>query len=259
MNAVIAIVIAIILAQFMDGRIAFGLPIVFYVGWWLLAHTRHKRQIKEMKGYGLSPEEQKRVIDDLNSGNREAALQLITEVQERQREELLEKGLDVSAMTLEIGRDCKWSEIISQVFRVLEFDRLKTTVDSNGKIKTPSQFDHYGHLLVESPIINQPAKLPIVHRDDFCLAASVYDEPHLADAAEKEELLVTYIPKRKLPGGLTGVTHGLHYAICPRGTLDRYYDVGNDMHMTSPAPEKLFGQFVWSGEIKVHMNPNPQL
>jgi len=36
-------------------------------------------------------------------------------------------------------------------------------------VKAKSRFKPYGYLLVESPIFNQPAKLPIVHRDDFIL------------------------------------------------------------------------------------------
>jgi hypothetical protein len=59
----------------------------------------------------------------------------------------------------------------------------------------------YFTLLVESPIMNQRLKLPIVHRDDFILAASVFDEPEIAKVVENEELLVTYAPKHMLPDG----------------------------------------------------------
>ena len=162
-------------------------------------------------------------------------------------------------MTPEIGHNIKWTEIVSQVFRVLEFDRAQTTIGPNNTVKAVSSFKPYGYLLVESPILNQPARLPIVHRDDFLLAARVFDEPRLVEAVEKEELLVTYVPKHKLPWGRGGISHVLHYVMTPRGTIERYYEVGNDMHMARPAPEKLFGPFVWDGEIGVQVNPQPKL
>ena len=101
--------------------------------------------------------------------------------------------------------------------------------------------------------------MPIVHRDDFLLAASVYEEPPLLADTGEEELLVTYVPEHELPGGLAGISHALHYVITPRGTLERYYDVGNAMHMASPAPEKLFAPFVWHGENSVRINHYPKL
>ena len=79
------------------------------------------------------------------------------------------------------------------------------------------------------------------------------------EAVKAEELLVTYIPKHKLPNGLAGITHALHYVIVPQGTLDRYYEADNDIHMAVPAPEKIFGKFVWEGEIRVQVNPCPSI
>lgn len=160
-------------------------------------------------------------------------------------------------MIPEIGRDIKWTDIIRHVFHVLEFNRAGTIIGPGGNVKAVSSFKPYGYLLVESPILNQPVRLPIVHRDDFLLAASVFDEPQWLEIVKEEELLVTYVPKRKLPGGLAGTSHALHYVITPRGTLDRYYEVGNDMHMASPAPEKIFGALVWDGELRVQVNPYP--
>ena len=164
-----------------------------------------------------------------------------------------------AAMTPEIGRQIQWTDIIRHVFRVLEFDRAGTVIGPGDTVKASSAFQPYGYLLVESPILNQRARLPIVHRDDFLLAASVFDEPQLAPAVKEEELLVTYIPKHKLPGGLAGISHALHYVLTPRGTLDRYYEVRGDLHMAKPAPEKLFGSFVWGGEIRVQVNAHPNL
>jgi hypothetical protein len=71
-----------------------------------------------------------------------------------------------------------------------------------------------------------------------------------------KELLVTYAPKNLLQKGLSGSPHHvLHYAITPRGTLDSYYSKNNDMYMAKPDPQKLFGPFVYQGEIKVQINP----
>lgn len=33
----------------------------------------------------------------------------------------------------------------------------------------------------------------------------------------------------------------------------------NDVHMAVPAPEKIFGEFVYEGEISVQVNPVPKL
>ena len=215
---------------------------------------------KEMRTVGLSQNEVESVQEELRSGNQESAIQRIAEIQEQKRADLLVEGVDIRAMTPEIGRDIAWTDIVRHVFRVLAFDRNGTIIGPGDTVKASSLFKSYGYLLVESPIINQPVKLPIVHRDDFLLAASVFDEPQLLGAISKEkELLVTYVPKHKLPNGLIGRSHGLHYVITPRGTLDRYYEVGNDMHMRSPAPEKFFGAFVWDGEIRVQINPHPEI
>jgi hypothetical protein len=77
---------------------------------------------------------------------------------------------------------------------------------------------------------------------------------------KEADLLVTYAPKRMLPNGLAaGFTHVLRYVLTPPGTLEHYYSVPNDRHMASPAPEKLFGPFVYEGEIRIQTNPDPQL
>ena len=162
-------------------------------------------------------------------------------------------------MTLEVGRDREWTDIIGQVFHVLEFDRAGTIIRPGNKVKAKSLFKPYGYLLVESPTLNQPVRLPIVHRDDFLLAASVFDEPQWLEVIKEQELLVTYVPKRKLPKGMAGTSHALHYVITPRGTLDRYYEVGNSMHMANPAPEKIFGTLVWDGLLRVQVNSDPEI
>jgi hypothetical protein len=162
---------------------------------------------------------------------------------------------------MEVGHDCEWIDIIGQVFRVLDFDRAGTIIQGN-KVKAKTITKPYGYLLVESPVLNQPVRLPIVHRDDFLLAASVFDEPRWLEVLDKKEyeLLTTYVPKLKLPRGMAGITHALHYVLTPYGTLDSYY--GQDfisIHMANPVPEKLFGMLAWDGLLRVQVNLNPKI
>ena len=108
--------------------------------------------------------------------------------------------------------------------------------------------------------MNQPVRLPIIHRDDFWLAASAFDEPELADLVDTDELLVTYAPRIVLPGGLSGEpTHVLHFVMTPQGTLEEYYTKDNDLQMAKPNPKLLFGEFVYEGEIGVQMNFEPKV
>lgn len=170
------------------------------------------------------------------------------------------KAIDKPSTILEVGRDMSWADIVNQVFRILEFDRSDTTIDQNDRVKAQSAFEPYGYLIVESPILDHRVKLPIVHRDDFGLASTVFDEPKLANVVVEEDLLVTYVPEHLLPKGLAGSTsHVLHYVITPRGTLDLYYAAENEIHRTRPEPEKLFGKFVYVGEIRVQVNADPTL
>jgi hypothetical protein len=221
-----------------------------------------KKTIKDIENkYGLTPEEISLVQKDLQKGNPREAFRRITSIQEQNRKKFEEAiGVDIKDVIVEIGREISWADIVNHVFRVLEFDRSDTTTEQNNQVKAKSSFRPYGYLLVESPIMNQKVKLPIIHRDDFLLAASVFDEPKLAGLVADEELLVTYSPKRLLPKGLSGSPHhALHYVITPRGTLNSYYSMNNDIHMAKPEPQKLFGSFVYQGEIKVQVNPEPKL
>jgi hypothetical protein len=195
----------------------------------------------------------------MRGDNRKSITQIIAEDQDRQRDVLRRAGVDIDAITPEVGREIAWTDVIRQVFRVLDFDRAGTRIGPGNTVHAASPTSPYGYLLVESPILNQAIRLPIVHRDDFLLAASVYAEPPLLADTKFQELLVTYAPEHELPGGLAGASHALHYVITPRGTLDRYYDEKNDQHMRNPMPQKLFGQFVWKGEISVKINRNPNL
>jgi len=187
-------------------------------------------------------------------------VQIISAVQERDKKNFKEAtGVDAKDIIPEIGKDISWTDIVNHAFRVFDFDRNGTTVNENNQVKAKSSFQPYGYLLVESPILNNRVRLPIIHRDDFLLAASVFDDPQLANLIESEELLVTYAPKHLGPKGISGSPHHvLHYAIVPSGTLESYYSVNNDVRMAKPEPQKLFGPFVYQGEIKVQINSEPR-
>ena len=218
---------------------------------------KHKGLAKDS---GLTPEEFSLVQEDLQKCNNKSAEQRIAVAQERQRAKFKEAtGIDVRNIVPVIGRDISLADIVNQVFRVLEFDRCGTTIDNN-KVNALSPVEPYGYLLVESPILNQKVRLPIIHSNDFILAASVFDLPNPAEHIVDNELLITYAPKHLLAKGLSGSSHHvLHYVIAPRGTLDSYYSTNNSIHMAKPEPQKIFGQFVYEGEIKVKINSNPQL
>jgi hypothetical protein len=223
---------------------------------------KYERQVSKLqKDSGLTDEEVLSVQENLKKGDRETAIQTIAKAQERNRRVFkVITGIDANDIIPVIGKDISWMDIANHVFRVLEFDRSGTTIDSNNKVKATSLIKPYGYLLAESPILNNKVRMPIIHRDDFWLAASVFDEPKLATLVEDGELLVTYAPKYLLPKGLSGTPHhALHYVITPRGTLDSYYSKDNDMYIANPNPQKLFGPFVYQGEIKVQINQEPEL
>lgn len=172
MDIVVAVIAAVVLAQFIDGRVVFAFALVGVVGRRALLH---RRRLTELRKLGLPPEDLKAVSGALQKGDRDAANTRIAAVQERYRAELRARGIDTSVMTPEVGREIQWTDIVRHVFRVLDFDRAGTIIGPGNSAKAASSLGAYGYLLVESPILNQPVRLPIVHRDDFLLAASVFD------------------------------------------------------------------------------------
>lgn len=218
---------------------------------------------KLQKDSGLTDKKFSAVLKEKQKGNEKAVVEILTSEQERTKAKYKEAtGVDPKSIVPEIGKEISWADIVNHTFRVLDFDRNETTVDENNQVKAKSRFQPYGYLLVESPILNNSVRLPIIHRDDFLLAASVFDEPKLASMVRDEELelLVVYSPKHLGPKGLSvSPHHVLHYAITPRGTLDSYYSKNNGMYMARPQPQKIVGQFIYQGEIKVQINPKPEL
>lgn len=100
MDILVAVIGALLLAQFIGGRVAFILAFVALVGRRAL---RRRRRVAAIEKLGLPPEDLQAVSEDLQSGNRDAAIQRIAAVQERHRAALHASGIDVSAMTPEIG------------------------------------------------------------------------------------------------------------------------------------------------------------
>src|SRR3989344_1131531 len=228
----------------------------------LWAMAKHEGLTKKsQKDSGLTSEEFSTMLKEKQKGNDGAVEKIITSAQERAKAKYKEAtGVDAKDIVPEIGKEISWADIVNHVFRVLDFDRNNTTIDSNNQVKAKSSFQPYGYLLTQSPILNNKVRIPIIHRDDFLLAASVFDDPKLANLVESEELLVTYSPKHLGPKGVSASPHHvLHYALVPSGTLDSYYSANNDAHFAKPEPQKLFGPFVYQGEIKVQINSEPKI
>ena len=212
-------------------------------------------------GLEMSNKERDLIQKDLRKGDRKSAIGRIAAFQEKLRQNFKkEKGFDIIDITPEIGREIAWADIVNQVFRVLDFERGDTIIEKDNQVIAQDILKPYGYLLVESPIFNQRVRLPIIHRDDFLLAASVFDEPKLEKIIIDAELLVTYSPKHLLPNGWSGsFYHVLHYIITPHGTLNTYYSMNDDLHMAKPNPKILFGPFEYEGVIRVKINPEPML
>ena len=162
-------------------------------------------------------------------------------------------GLDFKDLFPEIGQEFSWSEIVHHTFRIIDFDKDGTKIGPNNQVIAKSKSNSYGYLLVESPIIsNFKVRLPIIHKDDFLTATYMFDHPELGQLIMDKELLVTYAPKAMFLNGLPSSPHHvLHYVITPLRSLDSYYSINNNIHITEPNPQKLFGNFVYQGAIKL--------
>lgn len=226
----------------------------------LWAMGKHEGLAKKLqKDSGLTDEEFSAMLKEKQKGNEKAVEEILTSAQERAKAKYQEvTGIDPKNIVPEIGREISWADIVNHVFRVFEFDKNGTTINESNQVKAKSSFQPYGYLLAESPILNNRVRLPIIHHDDFLLAASVFDDPKLANLVDSKELLVTYSPKHLGPKGVSASPHHvLHYALVPNGTLDSYYSANNDAHFAKPEPQKLFGSFAYQGEIKVRMDSEP--
>lgn len=224
-------------------------------------HFKEKTTVQkalENLGPCISKEDTQLALQLIKDGNGDKALELITSIQKAQINKFKEDtGVDFKDIVPQVGKDIAWESILFHTFRVLDFDRTDTVIEEN-QVRATSVFKAYGYLIIESPMLNQKIKLPISHRDDFLLAASVFDNPKLMTVIEETgELLVTYAPKDL--SILSKRIHALHYVITPRGTLDYYYSMNNDRHMAIPDPQKIFGEFVYEGELQVKIISEPEL
>jgi hypothetical protein len=160
-----------------------------------------------------------------------------------------------------VGVEIPWKDIVRQVVRVVSLDPKDTKIVDDRVIGPDASTQMpYGYLIVEAPVTGQPVRVPLIHRDDFWLAASAFEDPRRSDAIAngEVELLATYSPRKLLPNGFSGDgTHCMHFVLCPSGTLANYYAFNNEEHKDRPAPEKLFGQFVYEGTVSIGVNQNP--
>jgi len=222
----------------------------------------NKSFIKKLQQAGLTRDD----IIHLKKMDRESAIQWIAQFQEKQRSDLSQNNVSEEFIP-EIGKDIAWLDIVEIAFRVLDFDRNGTIYSPDGdpeEIKAKSATEPYGYLLIESPALNQPVGLPIIHHDDFMLASTVFDDPNLVQTINSPsmELLVTYAPKYMTKDGYSkSPDHVLHYAITPRGTLEQYYseDSIGDKRVRKPESHLLFGKFIYKDQIQVQMNLEPQI
>lgn len=256
-SSAITLVLTIVIVR------AINTLLFFWVVALLFAMAKQENKVIDTlkKSYGLTPEESSTLLEEKRKGNEKSVEKMLATAQKRAKTKYKKAtGVDVKDIVPEIGKEISWVDVVNHALRVLEFDRNDTTIDQNNQVKAKSSSQPYGYLLAESPILNNKVRIPIIHRDDFLLAASVFDEPKPTDLAVDKELLVTYAPKHLLPKGISGSPHHvLHYAITPHGTLDSYYSMDNDKHMAKPDPQKLFGPFVYKGEIKVQINSEPKI
>jgi len=252
--------------------IAYFLVIAFI---WGLAKLE-KEQIEKLKRFGCNSEDIasiKKAWEIEDKEKRDAMLQKISDqifdrpVQKYQEATGINLKDVFTTITPEVGREfiipgggkvfISWSDILNHVFRVLEFERANP----------------FGYLIIESPILNAglKLKLPIFHPDDFSAITKIFDNQDLYQKLFKEkslELLVVYAPEyslqeRSSSKDLKGLSltphHVLHYVITPYGTLDKYYSMDNNVHFAIPDPQKLFGPFIYEGEITVKIKPEIKL
>lgn len=230
------------------------------LAWW---HTQ-KDLMKQFREMGLTRNE----ITELKKMDRDEVIKEFERILGERRTELQTSGADANSRIPTIGKEIRWIDIVKMVFRVLDFDRNNTTINLDEgpqSAKPKSAVEPYGYLLVESPTLNQPVRLPIVHNNDFWLASSRFDDPAATQwmsHPELIEMLVTYAPKKMSKEGFnTSSHHPLHFTLAPAGTLEGYYtdNTIGDKRMSTPEPHRIFGSFIYDGEVSVGFNENPEI
>jgi hypothetical protein len=237
---------------------AYAISLLWVIG------KHQNADIEFFKRNGFTSEDINTLLKVAKEKGENAMLQEILNKQNEARQKFKETfGLDFKDMVLNIGQEIFWIDIISHIFRVLDFDNNGTIVEKDNQIKPKSLFEPYGYLLLESPILNVKVKLPIIRKQDFISVKKVFDNESLTDLIFNKkifELLVVYSPKKYSQDGMPLTSHHvLHYVIVPYGTLDKYYSIDNEKHFAIPEPQKLFGSFIYEEEDAVKIKPDIQL
>lgn len=157
----------------------------------------------------------------------------------------------------EVGLDFPWSDIIRLPFRVVDYENNGTQIKEDGTVVAKNLRDPYAHLLVEHPGLDFNITLPVIHKDDYRLIASVYDHPDvmLHKKLEDRELLVVYAPEHtEEDGRASGWWHVLHFALAPGGTLESYIRENDEEVLANV--NQLVGEFSYQGELQVHFKNN---
>ncbi len=154
-----------------------------------------------------------------------------------------------------VGHNIKWGAIHKQVLRINEFDRNGTTIDTNRVVHAKSNFKPYGFLIVEWPIIIRKLKVPILHKDDFMLASSIFDNQLFIEKIKDKDLLVTYFPLDKKENKNAIFFHSLHFVITNPKVFEKYYEMRKKY--IGCEPELIFNDFRWEGELKIKEYTNP--
>lgn len=153
----------------------------------------------------------------------------------------------------EIDKKIAMKKIVGHTFRIHDFDRNGTVIESGNQVKAKGWFSPYGFLHVSSPLFENVARLRIIHKDDFFLASSIFDDELLSPLIKDSDFLVTYLPKEHSRGYSMTPHHVLHYALTPKGTLNEYYSSENKKHLIEPEPEKTGTKIRYEGQIKVEI------
>ena len=155
-----------------------------------------------------------------------------------------------------VGKDKSFKEVTGYVYKVVSFDMHDSTVDSSNKVTRNDALGPYGFLGVQNHL-GEAETFPLFHRDDFILAQSFFEIPSAEDWLRDAELLVVYRPQHKLPLGLGGVKHTMHYVMVPRNTHARWHSQAEVFKSSPYKLEQLFTEFKYKGEIAVRQNMNP--
>src|SRR4051812_1970333 len=106
---------------------------------------RYAKQLEEM---GLPRDE----AAAMKQMDRDAVLDQLAQIQDEKKAQLKAAGVDIASLVPRIGQHIQWIDIPEMVFRVVDFDRGRTTVDLSAgshSIEAGSKTEAYGYLLVE--------------------------------------------------------------------------------------------------------------